>query len=304
MQVSALMLTAALTMFGTQNMGRNADTNLTKLPCRVEAIHDSDVPADLPAQQGGTLQSFAVKVGDYVKKGDVLATVDSELEKLSLDVSLQRLEMAREEAENDVNVRYAKKASSVANFKAQTVMEAVDDVKNTFSKSEVMTYLLTAEQFALQTEQAEHEQNLARMSVKVRQAEYDLAQHELARRQIKAPVDGVIEDVKHVVGDWVRAGEPIVRLIQLDRLKINSSLPYDPLTPAHVRGKSVVVTVPLAGKHVESFEGVVDSTGSDFGRGEIRIIVEVINKKDANGDWMLMPGMKGEMQIQGVILNQ
>ena len=296
MQVSTMLLTAALTMFGTQNMGQSAEANPTKLRCEIKAIHDSLVPADLPAQQGGTLRNIAVKVGDYVKEGDVLATVDNEMERLSLDVSKQRLEMAREEAENDVNVRYADKASSVANFKYQTVRSAIDDVPDTFSKSEVITYLLTAEQFLLQKEQAEHEQNLARMSVRVREAEYELAKYELARREIKAPVSGVVEDVKRVVGDWVRAGDPVVRLIQLDHLKIESALPYNPLTPADVRGKPVTVWVPLAGGTVE-FKGVVDATGSDFRRGEIRIIVEVENKKDAKGDYMLLPGMKGEMQI-------
>ena len=295
MQVSTMLLTAALTMFGTQNMSQSADSN-PRLRCDINAIHDSFVPADLPAQQGGTLRNIAVKVGDYVQKGDILATVDNELEKLSLDVSKQRLEMAEAEASNDVNVRYADKASGVANFKYQTVRSAIEDVPDSFSKSEVITYLLTAEQFLLQKEQAEHEQDLARMSVRVRQAEYELAKYELARREIKAPVSGVVEEVKPVVGDWVRAGDPVLRLIQLDRLKIESALPYNPLTPADVRGKPVSVWVPLAGGTVE-FNGTVEATGSDFRRGEIRIIVEVENKKDAKGDYMLMPGMKGEMEI-------
>ena len=312
MQISTMMLAAALTMFGTQNMSQSADSGLTRLPCRVTAIHNADVPADLPAQQGGTLNSIAVKVGDYVKKGDVLAIVDDELEKLSLKVSEQRLIMAQEEADNDVNVRYADKASSVANFKYKTVLDAIGNTPDTFSRSEVITYALTADQFVLQKEQAEHEQNLARLSVRVREAECELAQHELTRRTIKAPVDGVIDAVHRVVGDWVRAGDPIVKLIQMDRLQIKSSLPYGPLTPADVRGKPVVVEIKdlapsiLARDKLKGrFEGVVDSTGSEFGRGEIPIIVEVINRRDPQtGDWMLLPGMDGEMQIQGVTINQ
>jgi macrolide-specific efflux system membrane fusion protein len=298
MQVSTMLLAAALAMFGTQNMSGGADQAPTILPnCTINAIHDAPVPADLPAQQGGTLKSIAVKVGDPVKKGDVLATVDDELEKLSLEVSRQRLVMAQEEADNDVNVRYADAAAGVHNYRYQMVMSAVDKVPDAYSKSEVMTYLLQANQFVLQKEQAEHEQNLARISVRVREAENKLAEHELARREIKAPVDGVIEEVKQVVGDWVRAGDPIVRLVQMDRLKINGSLPYDPLTPAAVRGKPVTVKVRLAGGREQAFAGRVDSTGSVYGRGDFDIIVEVENQKGADGDWMLMPGMTATIEI-------
>jgi macrolide-specific efflux system membrane fusion protein len=301
MQISAMMLTAALTMFGTQNMSTGADGSSIVLPdCVVDAIHNSEVPADLPAQQGGVLRSIKVKVGDQVKKGDVLATVDDELEKLSLEVSMQRLVMAQEEANNDVNVRYAKAAAGVHEFRYKMVEEAVQRVPDAYSKSEVMTYLLQANQFVLQTEQAIHEQNLAQLAVRVREAEYKLAEHELARRQIKAPVDGVIEEVIQLEGDWVRAGDPIVRLMQMDRLKINGRFTYGPLTPADVRGKPVVVTVPLARGQVGRFEGVVDSTSAKYAAGgEIAIIVEVINQRDPqSGDWLLMPGMRGEMHIQ------
>lgn len=312
MQISSMMLAAALTMFGTQNMSQGVETGLTKLPCRVTAIYNTDIPADLPAQQGGTLRSIDVKVGDYVKKGDVLAVVDDELEALSLEVSKQRLAMAQEEADNDVNVRYADMATKVARYEYQTVLDAVNNTPEAFTRTEVIKYSLSVDQLILQKEQAEHEQNLARMSVRVREAEYQLAQHELARRTIKAPVEGVIDAVHCVVGDWVRAGDPIVKLIQMDRLQIKSTLPYGPLTPADVRGKPVVVRIKdlapsiLARDTLKGrFEGVVDSTGSEFGRGEIPIIVEVINRRDPQtGDWMLLPGMDGEMEIQGITAKQ
>ncbi len=302
MQISAMMLTAALTMFGTQNMSAAADGSSIILPgCLVVAIHDSDVPADLPAQQGGVLRTINVTVGDQVKKGDVLATVDDEQEKLSLEVSKQRLVMAQKEAENDVNVRYATKAAEVYKYRYKMVEEAVRNVADAYSKADIMTQLLQAEQYILQTEQAVHEQYLAQLSVRVRDAEYKLAEHELARRQIKAPVDGVVEEVKQLEGDWVRAGDPIVRLMQMDRLKINGRFTYGEHAPADFRGKPVVVTVNLARGQVGRFEGRVDSTSSEYGRGEIQIIVEVVNQKDPqSGDWLLLPGMTGDMHIQGV----
>ena len=300
MQISAMMLTVALTMFGTQNMsqaGEDAPNILRN--CTVEAKHNSFIPADLPAQQGGTLQTIAVKVGDQVKAGDVVAMVDNELEKLQLDASKQRLAMAQEEAENDVNIRYAIVAHLVAEQEYRAVVEAVRETPDAFTTTQVAKYSLSVDQLKLQREQAEHEQNLAGMSVRVREAEYKLAEHELARRQIKAPVDGVVDAVECVVGDWVRAGDPIVRLVKMDQLRIKGTLEYDPLTPADVRGKPVTVTVELARGRVQPFKGHVDSTGSLFGRGEFEIEVEVENQRDPpeTGDWLLMPGMTATVEI-------
>ncbi len=305
MNVSTMLLTATLTMFGTQNMSAGADSPANSLSCQVVPVYDSEVPADLPAQQGGVLRTINVKAGDQVKKGDVLATVDDELEKLSLAVAEQRLAMARQEAENDVNIKYAQAAAKVYKYKYETVKEATEKVRDAFSKSDVATYLLQWEQYYLQTEQAIHEQNLAGMSVRVREAENKLAEHELARRQIKSPVDGVVEDVMVFEGDWVRAGDAVARLIQMDKLRINSYFIYGRLTPADVRGKDVIVEVQLARGQVGRFKGIVNSTSSDFGSGEIKITVEVENRKDeTTGDWLLMPGMKGTMQIPGVDLTQ
>jgi len=297
MQVSTMMLAAALTMFGTQNISSAADENSTVLTgCLVEAMHNSYVPADLPAQQGGTLQNIAVKVGDRVEAGDLLAAVDNELEKLSLAAATERLAMAEEEANNDVNVRYATTAAQVHEYRYTQVKEAVEKEPDTFTKSQVITFWLQAEQFRLQTEQAVHEQDLAEMSLRVREAESKLAEHELARREIRAPVTGVIEEVMPVVGDWVRAGDPIVRLVQMDRLRIKGALLYDPHTPASVRGKPVLVKVHLAGdspNEPSEFTGVVDSASSTIGRdGRFDISVEVENRQDPiTGDWLLMPGM-------------
>ncbi len=301
MQVSTMVLAAALTMFGTQNMsgaagGRTVDVDEV---CQVALIYESDIPADLPAQQGGRLLSVAVKEGDRVAVGQVLATVDNELEKKSEEVSRYRLEMANEEAENDVNVRYAQKAADVHEYRLRQVLEADHKVPQAYTESEVKTYRLQWEQFLLQKEQAEHEQKLAFMSVSVRRAEHELAQHELHRREIKAPVAGVIEDVTFVVGDWVRAGDPIAKLVQYDRLEINTFLKYGNIGPADVRGKDVTVTVELVGGRKESFYGRVDHASGTLHGGRFKIRVEVDNKERVkdSGDWMLMPGMNAKMQI-------
>lgn len=298
MQVSTMMLAATLSMFGTQNMNASAGSSPHVFEGGVVAIRDVFIPIDLPAQEGGVLESIEVKVGDHVKKGDVLATVDDELEELRLEASEEQLARAKKEASNDINVRYADAGAKVHQFIYDSVERAIADVPESYSTSQQLKHRLTAKQFELQKEQARHELDLAEHDVRVSEAKYRLAKHELDRREIKAPVEGVIEEVKKVEGEWVRAGDEIVRLLQMDRLRVEGYVPYDPLTPADVRGKPVTVTVNLARGKVGTFKGVVDATGSYFDRGEFRVIVEVINRKDSQtGDWMIMPGMDAKVEI-------
>ena len=301
MPASSIVLAATLAMFGTQNMttAPAQDTYGVINDCQITFIYDAKVPADLPAQQGGVLRSILVKQGDDVEPGTVLALVDNSMEVLTKEAAAARLAMSQEEALNDINVIYARKAAEFHEYKYRQVLEAVEDVPDSYSRTEVMTHALQWEQYKLQIDQALHEQTLAKMSVNVRKAEDQLAEHELNRRQIKAPAKVRIVEIYPHVGEWVRAGDPIAHVVQLDKLKIDGLLPYGPVAPASLKGKTVDVFVQLAGKaEPDKFTGTVTSVDPFVEQtGNFRIHVEVQNEPDENGDWKLMEGMRADMKI-------
>jgi len=298
MQLASIVFAAALAAFGTQNMETAAadDPGLLR-DCVVTFIYDTNIPADLPAQQGGVIRSVNVKEGDHVAVDAILAQVDDSIERTNEEASIARLEMAKEEWGNDINVRYAKMASEVYKFRLKQAMEASEKVPDAYTYTELKVLELQYRQYMLQTEQAEHEQNLAGMSVRVREAEKKLASYELGRRVIRSPVEGVVVEVFPRVGAWVRAGDPIARVVQLDRLRIEGYLQYGPISPADVDGKPVTVQVQLAKGQVGTFQGRIDSIDPIIeGGNRFRVRAEVINQKIGE-HWALMGGMIANMQI-------
>jgi len=298
MQLSSIVFAAALAAFGTQNMAPAAadDPGLLR-DCVVTFIYDTQIPADLPAQQGGVIRSLNVKEGDHVAVDAILAQVDDAIERTNEEAAIARLDMANQEFSNDINVRYAKMASEVYKFRLKQAMEACEKVPDAYTFTELKVLELQYKQYMLQTEQAEHEQNLAGMSVRVREAEKKLASYELARRVVKSPVEGVVVEVFPRVGAWVRAGDPIARVVQLDRLRIEGYLQYGPISPADVDGKPVTVQVQLAKGQVGTFQGRIDSVDPIIeGGNRFRVRAEVINQK-LGEHWALMGGMIANMQI-------
>ncbi|MDD4787178.1 MAG: HlyD family efflux transporter periplasmic adaptor subunit [Pirellulales bacterium] len=243
------------------------------------------------------IRSVNVKEGDHVAVDAILAQVDDSIERTNEEASIARLEMAKEEWGNDINVRYAKMASEVYKFRLKQAMEASEKVPDAYTYTELKVLELQYRQYMLQTEQAEHEQNLAGMSVRVREAEKKLASYELGRRVIRSPVEGVVVEVFPRVGAWVRAGDPIARVVQLDRLRIEGYLQYGPISPADVDGKPVTVQVQLAKGQVGTFQGRIDSIDPIIeGGNRFRVRAEVINQKIGE-HWALMGGMIANMQI-------
>lgn len=298
MQLSSIVFAAALAAFGTQNMAAAApgDPGLLQ-DCVVTFIYDTDIPADLPAQQGGVIRSVNVKEGDQVAVGAILAQIDDAIERTNEEAATARLEMANEEWRNDINVRYAKAAADVSLLRLRQAKEATDKVPDAYTFTELKVLELQYKQYLLQTEQAEHERNLAGMSVRVREAEKKLASYELGRRVVKSPVEGAVVEVFPRVGAWVRAGDPIARVVQLDRLRIEGYLQYGPISPADVDGKPVTVQVQLAKGQVGTFQGRIDSADPIIqGGNRFRVRAEVINQKIGE-HWALMGGMTANMQI-------
>lgn len=298
MQIASVTLAAALAMFGTQNMAVPTEGDPGFLPdCLVTFIYDTNIPADLPAQQGGVITELLARENDQIAAGQVIARVDDSIERTNVEAAQARLEMAQEESENDVNVRYASAASEVHKYRLKQAMEANETVPDAYTFTELKVLELQWKQFTLQTEQAEHEQNLAAMSVRVREAEHQLAVHELQRREIKSPVDGFVVEVFPRKGAWVRAGDPVVRVVQLEKMRIEGYVTYGRLSPADVVGKPVTVSVPMLKGPEIQFQGKIDSADPIIeGGNRFRVRAEVVNQKIGQY-WALMGGMTANMQI-------
>src|SRR2546421_6809759 len=70
--------------------------------------------AEVPAQEAGVVTGVAVREGQRVKQGELLAQIDDQVVRLVAEATKAKYDIARAKATNDVRIRYAQKAIEVA----------------------------------------------------------------------------------------------------------------------------------------------------------------------------------------------
>ena len=311
MQLSSLLLTAVVSLTGFQAAQESG--GITISPCLVTLIDEVRLPANLPSQEAGVLTSLKtevvaadgrrslvrVRAGMDVKQGQLLGQIDNQMAQKMKEVAEYKLQIAVKEANNQVSVDYAEVAHKVAIADLDSNEKANLDVPGTIPMSELRRLALLCDQFRLQTEQALYELGIAAISVQTQQAQLEAAIHDLGRRDIISPIDGVIVDVYPHEGEWLRPGDPIVHIVRMDQLWVEGRLESLVHSPAAVSGRTVevIATLPGMGQHV--FEGRIDFVSPMVdGDNRFKVRAIVVNKSDQqSGQWLLRPGMQTTMTI-------
>jgi multidrug efflux pump subunit AcrA (membrane-fusion protein) len=126
----------------------------------------------------------------------------------------------------------------------------------------------------------------------------EAADEEIARRQLRSPIDGVVDRVLAQVGEWVQPGQPIVEIVRLNRLRVETSLNAYEVSPREVAvGQPVEIEIQIGPRQVEKFTGKVGFVSNVVVADRYRVWVEFDNRKV--GDfWAVSPGLQAVMTIQ------
>lgn len=264
------------------------------LNCYVTQIEEVEVPA----QEAGVLVKVDVREGDAVATGQLLAQIDDIEPRMQQRVAQFELQVAREEASSDINVRYAQATEAVARQEWHQAVEANKKVAGAVPEAEVRRLVLKQNEAALSIEQADMRRRIAALEAKVSEAKVEAATVGIERRQIVAPLDALVVKVHHHQGEWVQPGVPVVHLIKLDRLWVEGSLKAQQYTPAEVHGRPVVVNVTLARGREETFQGKIVFVKPNVEADDTFLVRAEIDNKKENGFWLLSPGMPAKMTVQ------
>ncbi len=257
-----------------------------------------DAEVLMPAQEAGVLTKIPVREGQQVSKGDLLAQIDDTLPRLQQNVAINKLKAALREAEDDVSVRYSTAAAKVAEADYLQAMEANKKVQGVVPQAEVRRLLLKQREMELSIEKSQKERDVAGLQAKVNEAELAAAAANLERRRLVAPLDAVVIELSHHEGEWVQPGDPVMRLVRVDLLRVEGFLNVKNYRPSQIQGRPVEVVVSLARGKQETFPGkIVYVKPLIEAGGEFLIRAEVQNRQE-NGFWILSPGLKAEMTIQ------
>jgi multidrug efflux pump subunit AcrA (membrane-fusion protein) len=257
-----------------------------------------DEEAQIPAQEAGVLQKILVREGQRVSEKELLAQIDDTIPRLQELVAGYKLDVARKQATDDIDRRFAEASAKVAWAEVQQAKESNQKVEHVVPAAEVRRRVLEHEKMVLSIEKAEKDLAVNALQAKVAQGELDAAKANMERRQLVAPLDAVVVELTSHVGEWVQVGQPVMRLVRMDRLRVEGFLNAKNFRPFEIQDRPVTVVVTLAHGQRETFPGkIVYVKPLIEAGGEFMVRAEVQNREE-NGAWVLSPGLNAEMTIQ------
>jgi RND family efflux transporter MFP subunit len=256
---------------------------------------DGDV--QVPAQDDGVLMKILVREGQQVAAGELLAQIDDVLPKAQYDVAHFKNEVAKKQATDNVDVRYATAAYRYAGAKVRRDAAANARTPGTVTEEVLDEHRLEEEKFKLSIEKATKDLDVASLQQGVSEAELRAAKANIEHRRVLAPLDGEVVELKTQQGEWLKAGETVLRLVRLDVLRVQGLLDAANYRPAQVRGQPVQVSVGLASGQQETFPGKIVYVKPLVEGGGYEVRAEVQNRRDG-GAWVLNPGLTAKMTIQ------
>lgn len=248
----------------------------------------------LPASEPGVLTKFLVQEGEIVESDQVVAKLDDRLVAIDKHMADLEYQIAIEQSENDVDERYADKSLAVAQSELQLSTEAARRVAGSISTTELSKLQLVVEQAILSKEQAQRDLRIANLTRKLKEQAVQAAVEKVDLRQVRAPFKGMIVELMTQENEWVEPGEPILRIVQLDRLRVEVNLDGNTYGP-ELKGRPIQLQVALPpGDREEIFEGQIHFVSPELQpvTGQVRVWAEVVNR-----DMLLRPGTRGTLTI-------
>ena len=262
-------------------------------PCLISLIEDVQVPA----LDAGAIVKLEVRDGQVVKAGQLLAQIDDRQPKLQkLAAELER-GAALAKASDDIEVRFAKASLDFSTAELNRLLKLDTKGSGAVSPAEIEKARLARHRDELQIDKSKLDLKVAKMKADVHQAEVDSAEENVQRRKIVSPLDGEVVQVLHERGEWVSAGEPVLQLVRMDRLRVEGFVSTSEVQVSQLIGREVSVEVSLTGGEKHRFAGeVVYVSPVVHAGGKYRIRAEVDNRQES-GQWLLRSGMNAVMNV-------
>ncbi|HEY6107058.1 MAG TPA: efflux RND transporter periplasmic adaptor subunit [Anaeromyxobacteraceae bacterium] len=253
----------------------------------------------LSARITARVEALAVRKGQAVKAGDLIVKLDCSDQQAALGEAEARLVAARAQAAAasatvDAS-RRSQEAAAAGRAAARSQAEALAAQRDAAARRAQRLESLTSDvsleardqsrsganalarqvdaaeaQALASVEQARAAENVIRASgAQAAAAEAGIkASEEAAVRVrllaaeclVKAPRDGLVDDLPHEPGELVAAGQPLARLVDLSEVKAIFYLPNAEVAAARPGGRAVVVADAWPG---EAFEGTVATVSAE-----------------------------------------
>lgn len=229
---------------------------------------------DISSAVPGVLDTVRVERSDWVKKGDVIATLESGIERATLALAKVRAEINSEINMSQVNLTFDQKY--------QTRIGKLYDRK-------VVSYKIKDEADR-EVELSTWELQQAKDMKKVRRLELSRATEQVKQKTIRAPFNGFVIQKFKTEGEYVE-DLPIVRIAQFDPLLIEAIVPMELFGKINVGMIGLVYPELYSDNpkqaHVVAVDRMGDAASRTFG----------VRLELPNPDFKIPAGLKCEMKF-------
>lgn len=218
-----------------------------------DCLIDPSLVLQLGSAEAGIIEKVMVDRGDVVKMGQPIAQLESGAELAALDYAKAR-------AEDTSPIVIAQARVDLLKSEADRARELGQ--KKLLSAAMVDSAVSDYEQAVLALRQAEFEKRLSQMDEARVQAQ-------IARREIKAPIDGIVITRMIGPGEYVFAQAPVVQLAKINPLHIEVFLPTARYKDLKIGQTATVMPAdPIGGSYTAKIiviDKVFDAASDTFG---------------------------------------
>ena len=192
--------------------------------------------ATVSAKVPGRMKSIAVDLGSVMKQGQVIAQIEQQ----DYQLRLQQAEAGLAQARARVGLSPEGKDDRIDPEATGTVRQAkamLDDARLKLERAQSLVQRGVIAKAQLDGADAEHKVALSRYQdaieeirnrqalVVQRRSELEIARQQLADSTIYAPFDGVVQEKRASIGEYLSAASPIVNVVRMDPLRLRAEVP-------------------------------------------------------------------------------
>lgn len=227
-----------------------------------ECVIEARTKTRVGSPSSGLVKKILVKRGDKVKKGQIIAKLESSLQKVAVELALMNAndQVELQSRQSRLKLEHDKTERARTLFSKKMVSQsAVDEAE-------------TAEELAMLEVQAAKSEQLRRKLI------LKEARSELALRVVHSPLNGVVTEKMMSVGEFTHEQSPILEIAEIDPLYVEAFLPINLYEHINMKNKATVKpAAPLSGDfqaRITVIDQIFDAASGTFG-----VRMELDNKK-------------------------
>ena len=202
-------------------------------------------------------------------------------------------QLAVEKANSEFALNSARLTQEVTNSELQRARQAKQASPSSVSLTELDRLRLESEKATNEITRFTEEKRFATLTAQTKSVELQLSRLALEEKRIISPLDGIVVQVHRREGEWVRVGEKVIRVVRIDRLRVEAYVNLHAALTS-LEKSPVILEVDFPDTPTQEFSGevVFIHPEADPVNGQIRIWAEIENR-----DRLLRPGQRGRLKV-------